>query len=132
MLTNPVNREYRLAEMLKRPEISITDLLPLLDDPQAFSARVREQVEINSKYAGYLSRQQDEIDKALKHETTPLPLDMDYAEVKGLSNEVRSKLQDIRPETIGQAGRISGVTPAAISLLLVHLKRRSMVDKKSA
>ncbi len=132
LLTNPVNREYRLAEMLKRPEISITDLLPLLDDPQAFSARVREQVEINSKYAGYLSRQQDEIDKALKHETTPLPLDMDYAEVKGLSNEVRSKLQDIRPETIGQAGRISGVTPAAISLLLVHLKRRSMVDKKSA
>ena len=132
LLTNPLNREYRLAELLKRPEVSISDLLPLLDEPQEFSARVQEQVEINSKYAGYLSRQQDEIDKALKHETTALPLDMDYAEVKGLSNEVRSKLQDIRPETIGQAGRISGVTPAAISLLLVHLKRRTMVDKKSA
>ncbi|MDJ0832170.1 MAG: tRNA uridine-5-carboxymethylaminomethyl(34) synthesis enzyme MnmG [Gammaproteobacteria bacterium] len=132
LLQNPVNREYRLAEMLKRPEISISHLLPLLDDPQQFSERAREQVEINSKYAGYLSRQQEEINKALKHETTRLPLDMDYAQVKGLSNEVRSKLQDIRPETIGQAGRISGVTPAAISLLLVHLKRQSLVDKKSA
>ena len=110
----------------------MTDLMPLLDESERYSERAREQVEINSKYSGYLSRQQDEINKALKHESTRLPLDLDYAQVKGLSNEVRSKLQDIRPETIGQAGRISGVTPAAISLLLVHLKRYQAVDKKSA
>ncbi len=130
LLPNPVNREYRLAEMLKRPEIGIDRIIPLLDD--AYSDRAQEQAEINAKYSGYLSRQQDEIDKALQHETTELPQDLDYAQVRGLSNEVRQKLADIRPATIGQAGRISGVTPAAISLLLVHLKRGSTPAQKSA
>ncbi len=135
LLSNPISREYRLSEMLKRPEISIDDLMPFVDSAanldQPFDDRVQEQVQINSKYSGYLSRQQDEIDKALKHESTLLPVDLDYVLVKGLSNEVRQKLQDVRPATIGQAGRISGVTPAAISLLLVHLKRQTTVQKPS-
>jgi len=132
LLEKPVNREYRLSEMLKRPEIKINHLMPLLESAKVFDARVQEQVEINSKYSGYLSRQQDEINKALKNESTQLPVELDYETVKGLSNEVRQKLQDVRPATIGQAGRISGVTPAAISLLLVHLKRQQAPAKKSA
>ena len=130
ILENPVTREYRLGEILKRPEIEIKHLMPLIDG-ESFSVRVREQAEINNKYAGYLTRQQDEIDKASQHEKTEIPESLDYTEVRGLSNEVSQKLQDHRPSTIGQAGRISGVTPAAISLLLVHLKRHSPV-KKSA
>ena len=122
-LQNPISREYRLADMLKRPEIQIDVLMPLINDSELYSDRVREQAEINGKYAGYLSRQQQEIDKSLKHEETLLPESLDYVDVRGLSNEVCQKLQDHRPATIGQAGRISGITPAAISLLLVHLKR---------
>jgi tRNA uridine 5-carboxymethylaminomethyl modification enzyme len=131
-LPKPITHEYRLSEMLKRPEIGIGDVAPHIKPASTFSERVLEQAEINTKYAGYLSRQQDEINKALKHESTELPLDLDYAEVKGLSNEVRQKLQESRPATIGQAGRISGVTPAAISLLLVHLKRLPASVQKSA
>ncbi|HEY3459622.1 MAG TPA: tRNA uridine-5-carboxymethylaminomethyl(34) synthesis enzyme MnmG, partial [Casimicrobiaceae bacterium] len=84
---------------------------------------VAEQVEIAAKYAGYIDRQRAEIERQLAHETAPLPRDFDYAQVRGLSIEVQQKLSAHRPETIGQASRISGVTPAAISLLLVHLKR---------
>lgn len=131
LLGNPINREYRFSDMLKRPEIGIDHLMPFVEQHEIFDDRVREQVEINTKYSGYLSRQQDEINKALKHESTHLPQEMDYAMVKGLSNEVRQKLQDVRPATIGQAGRISGVTPAAISLLLVHLKRQ-VPEQKTA
>ena len=132
VLQNPVTREYRFAEMLKRPEIEIKQLMPLIDDRERFSDRVCEQAEIVSKYDGYLSRQQEEIDKASAHEGTELPETLDYADVRGLSNEVCQKLRDHRPATIGQAGRISGVTPAAISLLLVHLKRHTASIKKSA
>ena len=131
VLQNPVTREYRFSEILKRPEIEIDHLMPLLDEAGEFIARACEQAEINSKYAGYLTRQQDEIDKASQHEQTELPESLDYAEVRGLSNEVSQKLHDHRPSTIGQAGRISGITPAAISILLVHLKRHSPA-KKSA
>ncbi len=131
-LPNPISREYRAAELLKRPELGIDDLAPLLEAHGEFEPRVYEQAEINAKYAGYLSRQQDEIEKAQKHETTELPENLDYALVKGLSNEVRQKLSDVRPATIGQAARISGVTPAAISLLLVHLKRLPLLTQKSA
>jgi tRNA uridine 5-carboxymethylaminomethyl modification enzyme len=86
---------------------------------------VAEQVEIATKYAGYIARQQDEVARHEAHESTRIPGGLDYAEVTGLSVEVRQKLAAVRPETVGQAARISGVTPAAISLLLVHLKRRS-------
>jgi len=93
---------------------------------------VRAQAEVNAKYSGYLDRQQQEIDKASQHEQTELPEELDYAEVRGLSNEVCQKLAQHRPSTIGQAGRISGITPAAISLLLVHLKRHQYQAKKTA
>ena len=132
LLQNPLAREYRFSELLKRPEINIHHLMPLIDTDQTFDTRVQEQAEINGKYAGYLSRQQDEIDKASAHEKAELPETLDYSEVRGLSSEVCQKLQDHRPATIGQAGRISGVTPAAISILLVHLKRRAEPVRKSA
>ena len=132
VLNNPLAHEYRLSEILKRPEIDIDHLMPFIEGENLFPARVREQAEINAKYAGYLSRQQQEIDKARKNEQTLLPETLEYVEVRGLSNEVCQKLQDHRPITIGQASRISGVTPAAISLLLVHLKRSQSVIQKSA
>ncbi len=122
-LANPPTREYRFAELLKRPELVIDDLMPFIDDAADYSDAVRAQAEVRVKYAGYLERQQQEIDKASRHEQTRLPEDLDYAEVRGLSNEVSQKLAQHRPATIGQASRISGITPAAISLLLVHLKR---------
>jgi tRNA uridine 5-carboxymethylaminomethyl modification enzyme len=85
---------------------------------------VKLQVEVQAKYSGYLKRQSEEIDRQLRHETMRLPADIDYGHVSGLSNEVRQRLCDVRPETLGQAARIPGLTPAALSLLLVHLKKR--------
>jgi len=89
---------------------------------------VAEQVVIQAKYSGYIDRQQNEIDRLQRHENTELPLDMDYKNVRGLSNEVREKLEHARPGNLGQAARISGVTPAAVSLLLVHLKRSGLSE----
>jgi tRNA uridine 5-carboxymethylaminomethyl modification enzyme len=127
---------------LKRPEVTIKSLVPLLnetkldsadaDEPRILDPRVLEQAEINAKYSGYLSRQQDEINKASKHEAAKLPDDMNFADVRGLSNEACEKLQDHHPATIGQASRIAGITPAAISLLLVHLKRHPSSMLKTA
>jgi tRNA uridine 5-carboxymethylaminomethyl modification enzyme len=132
LLENPVSRESRFEEMLKRPEIGIADLVGFMKLDN-ISERALEQAEISAKYSGYLSRQQLEIDKASQAEKTRLPDSLEYSEVRGLSNEVCQKLCDHRPATVGQAGRISGITPAAISLLLVHLKRQqSPVAKKSA
>jgi tRNA uridine 5-carboxymethylaminomethyl modification enzyme len=91
-----------------------------------------EQVEIQVKYAGYIARQQDEVQKHIAHEQQPIPADVDYDAVTSLSFEVRQKLKAHRPETIGQAARISGVTPAAISLLLIHLKRLHYGSRKQA
>jgi tRNA uridine 5-carboxymethylaminomethyl modification enzyme len=88
-------------------------------------AQVRAQVEVRAKYAGYIQRQQDEIERARGNEETALPADLDYTRISGLSHEVRQKLAEVRPATVGQAGRIPGVTPAAVSILLVHLKKRS-------
>jgi len=131
-LDSPVTREYRFCEILKRPEVEIEDLMPFIEQPEAYSQNVRAQAEVNVKYAGYLDRQQQEIDKASQHQQTELPEALDYAEVRGLSNEACQKLAQHRPTTIGQAGRISGITPAAISLLLVHLKRHQYQVKKTA
>jgi len=131
-LQNPLGHEYRFAEILKRPEIEISDLMPFVDDGETYPDKVREQAQVNAKYAGYLARQQQEIDKASQHEATVLPESLDYAEVRGLSNEVCQKLQQHRPATVGQASRISGITPAAISLLLVYLKRQQFPVKKTA
>jgi len=125
-LQNPLTREFRFAEILKRPELDIEDLMPFIDSTAIYPANVRAQAEVKVKYAGYLDRQQQEIDKASRHEQTRLPETLDYDEVRGLSNEACQKLAQHRPSTIGQASRISGITPAAISLLLVHLKRHEI------
>lgn len=125
ILHNPMQHDNRASEFLKRPEINYQHLL-MLDDlnlPE-LSAEVSEQIEIQNKYAGYIERQQQDIEKMRKHENTILPESLDYSEVTGLSNEVIQKLTKIRPSTLAQAGRISGVTPAALSLLLVHLKKQ--------
>ncbi|HLU62312.1 MAG TPA: tRNA uridine-5-carboxymethylaminomethyl(34) synthesis enzyme MnmG [Gammaproteobacteria bacterium] len=125
LLGAPLAHEFRAAELLRRPELDYRSLHRLAGaDMPALDERVQEQVEIQVKYAGYIERQQAEIARNLKHETLALPEDLDYAAVRGLSNEVRQKLSDARPATLGQAARLSGVTPAAISLLLVHLKKR--------
>ncbi len=132
MLKNPLTREASLEELLRRPEMTYQQLMsidgfgPGLDHEQA-----AEQVEIQTKYAGYIERQKDEIAKILRNEHSLLPMDLDYSQVKGLSNEVVAKLSDARPETIGQASRISGVTPAAISLLLVYLKKHGLLRKSA-
>jgi tRNA uridine 5-carboxymethylaminomethyl modification enzyme len=125
VLGGALTREQRLADLLKRPEVGYHELMtlpgagPALPDP--VSAR---QVEIQAKYAGYLERQRAQVDKQARHESMTLPEDLDYAAVQGLSNEVREKLARQRPATLGQAARVPGVTPAAVSLLLVHLRRR--------
>ncbi len=120
----PLGREYSVRDLLKRPEIDIDHLLPVLEI-DGFSEEVAEQVEIDCKYHGYIARQQEEIERLAAQQDYPLPGDLDYQAINGLSNEVIQKLGDVRPATIGQAGRISGVTPAALSLLLIHLKKRS-------
>lgn len=125
--------EYSAEDLMRRPKLNYELLrqVPKLS-PGAEDPLVAEQVEIQIKYAGYIERQQMEIDKARAHEETGLPQELDYADIKGLSNEVRQKLVDIRPETIGQAARISGVTPAAVSILLVHLKKKGFPLLKTA
>lgn len=125
----PLSREYCLSDLLKRPELNYSDLaqLPGLEDTLTTDEAVAEQVQIQAKYQGYIHRQQDEIDKLKRHEATPLPAELDYLKIEGLSNEIRQKLADARPETLAHAARISGVTPAAVSILLVHLKKRRLV-----
>ena len=109
--------------MLKRPELKYADLAAATGTACA-DAQAAEQVEIQAKYAGYIDRQQEDIDRLRRHENTPLPADMDFHAVNGLSNEVKQKLTESRPDTLARAGRIPGITPAAISLLLIHLKKR--------
>jgi len=120
-LSKPLAHEYNLRDLLKRPELKIEHLTSFLD--KSFDLRVLGQAEVKTKYEGYLNRQQEEIDKAKKNEQTALPDSLDFNKVRGLSNEACQKLQEYKPSTVGQAGRISGITPATISLLLVHLKR---------
>ncbi len=121
---NPLSREYNLFELLKRPEVDAA-LLAELDDNGALDPQVAQQLEIEAKYAGYIHRQQAEIERLRENEETPIPGDFDYGIVKGLSNEVRQKLEDARPETLARASRIPGVTPAAVSLLLIYLKKQA-------
>ncbi|MBN8412790.1 tRNA uridine-5-carboxymethylaminomethyl(34) synthesis enzyme MnmG [Halomonas denitrificans] len=123
----PLGREYSLMDLLKRPELGYADVAGAKGDPVSDDT-VAEQVQIQAKYQGYIDRQQDEIDKLKRHESMALPADLDYARVEGLSHEIRQKLAEARPETLAQAGRISGVTPAAVSILLIHLKKRRLLD----
>ncbi len=120
----PLTREYRLEELLRRPEVSYRDLMKLAGIAGESDPIIAEQLEIQAKYAGYIERQQEEIQRHRRLEQQKLPADLDYAEVSGLSSEVREKLARAKPESIGQAARLPGITPAAISLLLVHLKKR--------
>jgi len=122
----PLARETHALELLRRPGVSHRALTALAAVGNlGVAPEVAEQVEIQARYAGYISRQQDEVQRARAQRETPLPANLDYASVSGLSNEVQQKLTSLRPETLGQAARIPGITPAAISLLLVHLKKRS-------
>lgn len=124
-VSNPISRAYKAEELLRRPDLGYQDLMALPElGPAVSDPKVAEQVQIRVKYAGYIERQKDEVERNLRNEHTALPADLDYNQVKGLSNEVAQKLNDAKPETIGQASRVSGVTPAAISLLLVYLKKR--------
>ncbi len=140
LLGKAIEREYSLSDLLKRPNVSYAKLMaarlgdgsllagPGLSDDEVLA----EQIEIQTKYAGYITRQQDEVRKHVEHEQQSIPADIDYDAVTSLSFEVRQKLKAHKPETIGQASRISGVTPAAISLLLIHLKRLHYGARKQA
>jgi tRNA uridine 5-carboxymethylaminomethyl modification enzyme len=133
-----MTRDASAFEMLRRPEVSYDALLEIVEKPvwlrggedcaTAFDdrlpAQIRAQVEVRAKYAGYIERQEDEVERQRRNEETRLPDDLDYMQVAGLSHEVRQKLSDARPATIGLAGRLPGMTPAAVSILIVHLKKR--------
>jgi tRNA uridine 5-carboxymethylaminomethyl modification enzyme len=132
VLGMPLSREVSALELLRRPEVRYDDLSEL-DDFDAFAGldarlapQVRTQLEVRAKYAGYIERQEDEIERQRSNENLHLPADIDYQRVAGLSNEVRQKLLDVRPVTLGQAARVPGVTPAAIGILLIHLKKRGL------
>ncbi|WP_422137050.1 tRNA uridine-5-carboxymethylaminomethyl(34) synthesis enzyme MnmG [Endozoicomonas sp. ALD040] len=125
-LSKPISREYSLQELLRRPELTYADVAALSGEPEA-NPQVCEQVEIATKYEGYIHRQTEEIDRLRRYEGTKIPEALDYSVIEGLSNELKQKLNDNRPETLGRASRIQGMTPAAVSLLLIHLKKRSMV-----
>ena len=134
-----LEREYTFFDLLRRPGVRYADLMSLPSAPEApeIDPQVVEQLEIAAQYQGYIDRQLDEVARTAQAEAMPLPLTLDYSQVRGLSKEVQQKLSEHRPETIGQAGRIQGVTPAAISLLLVYLKRKQGAaaldgDQKSA
>ncbi len=132
LLKSPLSREATGEELLKRPEVtyaSLTALSPF--SPALEDAQAAEQVEIQVKYEGYIARQKDEIEKHLRNENAILPADLDYRQVTGLSNEVCAKLNDHKPTSIGQASRISGVTPAAISILLIWLKKQGILRKSA-
>jgi tRNA uridine 5-carboxymethylaminomethyl modification enzyme len=147
-LGGALTRDTTAFDLLRRPEVSYDALIEVAgppawltpawlspadgrgDRPPAFDdrlpAQVRAQVEVQARYAGYIERQQEEIERARRNEETVLPGDLDYSHLGGLSHEVRQKLSEVRPATVGQAGRIPGVTPAAVSILLVHLKKRAL------
>jgi tRNA uridine 5-carboxymethylaminomethyl modification enzyme len=132
-LGKPIEREYPLFDLLRRPDVSYRSLLSLPNTGAGVEDEaVAEQVEIAAKYAGYIDRQHEEVARQLAQASLALPHDFDYLSVRGLSREVQQKLAQFRPETVGQAARIQGVTPAAISLLLVHLKRRTLAERAGA
>ena len=135
LLEKPLGREYRLSEILARPDISYAQLAEACRSSgyrtkSAPDAEVAEQVEIAIKYQGYIVRQQDEIERLKRQENARLPEDFDYRAIPGLSNELRQKLSDMKPDSIGRAARIPGVTPAAVSLLLVYLKKHQMLQRQ--
>ncbi len=133
LLHAPLAREARASELLQRPQVGYADLVALPGmGPGVADPAVAEQVEIQARYAGYIERSREEIARNRRLEQTPLPPDLDYGAVRGLSNEVRQKLSEQRPASVGHAARLPGVTPAAVSLLLVHLKKHGRRLSRSA
>ncbi len=127
VLGGPLSREQTLMDLLRRPGVGYRELMNIPGaSPGVTDDSVIAQLEIQARYAGYIERQQDEIARQRRHEETLLPENIDYAAISGLSNEVRQKLAEVRPGTIGQAARIPGITPAAVSLLLLHLKKLAL------
>ncbi|KGA31800.1 tRNA uridine-5-carboxymethylaminomethyl(34) synthesis enzyme MnmG [Pectobacterium brasiliense] len=132
LLKTPLSREANGEELLRRPEVDYVQLTALpLFSPGLTDEQAAEQVEIQVKYEGYIARQQDEIEKQQRNENALLPADLDYKQVSGLSNEVIAKLNDHKPSSIGQASRISGITPAAISILLIWLKKQGLLRRSA-
>lgn len=138
LLEKPISREYNLADLLARPRVDHVSLLnaespqeQAMDAPSSADLQAMQQVEIQIKYQGYIVRQQGEIERLKKQEDTRLPADFDYQQMQGLSNELKQKLIDSKPENIGRASRIPGMTPAAISLLLIYLKKYRAVNRKA-
>jgi len=132
IISAPLTKEASAEDLLRRPEMTYARLMTLPDYGPALSdEQAAEQVEIQVKYEGYIARQQEEIDRQLRNENTLLPVTLDYRQVKGLSNEVIAKLNDHKPTSIGQASRISGITPAAISILLIYLKKQGLLRKSA-
>jgi tRNA uridine 5-carboxymethylaminomethyl modification enzyme len=130
LLKSDISRENSLEDLVRRPEVRYEDLMKIEGiGPAISNKQAAEQINIQIKYAGYIDRQLDEIEKKKRHENTLIPIDFDFTQISGLSNEVVAKLSDARPETIGKASRISGITPAAISLLLVYLKKHGLLRK---
>ncbi|WP_448567627.1 tRNA uridine-5-carboxymethylaminomethyl(34) synthesis enzyme MnmG [Thalassotalea ganghwensis] len=132
LVKTPISRENSLEDLIRRPEVRYDDLMAIegLGEPLV-DRQAAEQVEIQIKYAGYIERQLDDIAKKKRHEDTLIPIEFDYRQISGLSNEVVAKLTEAKPETIGKASRISGITPAAISLLLVYLKKHGLLRKSA-
>jgi tRNA uridine 5-carboxymethylaminomethyl modification enzyme len=145
VLKASLGRDNSAFDLLRRPEVDYASLLEVIEPPEWWPStqpsaevpatddrlppQIRAQVEVRAKYAGYIERQQDEIDRQQRNEETSLPANLDYAAIAGLSTEVRQKLAEAQPATVGQASRIPGVTPAAVSILLVHLKKRSLASR---
>ena len=132
VLAKPLSREYSIAELLKRPELDYGIIERVAPADSAVPEAVAEQVTIQLKYAGYIDRQQQDIDRVQRHEAMSIPADLDFMSVDGLSNEIRQKLSENRPSNLARASRIPGVTPAALSLLLVHLKKREVSEHQRA
>ena len=135
VLGKPLEHEYTLHDLLRRPDVGYANLMTIsadnkILDAEALEPQVVEQVEIQAKYQGYIDRQTDEVAKSLANEEARLPVDFDYSQIGGLSKEIQQKLIQLRPQTIGQASRIQGMTPAAISMLLVYLKRRTLAVQR--
>mgnify|MGYP001170291378 FL=1 len=128
-INSPLSHEYNMLDLLKRPELKYHDLIQK-DDPSLVSQQVLEQIEIQAKYSGYIDRQKQEIERLHRQEKTSIPKNFKFSDIQGLSNEAKQKLSEVKPETLAQAGRIPGITPAAISILLVCLKKNS--EKKIA
>jgi len=131
VLGKSIEREFSLYELLRRPDVTYKKLMSLPGVEEVdIDAKVSDQVEIQAKYSGYIERQKAEVERNAYYEKMCLPQKLDYQSVRGLSAEAQQKLNQHKPETVGQAARISGITPAAISLLLVHLKRGFIEQKE--